>query len=49
MTRAVIHVDEKKSNSYKLLVEGDNLQAVMATPGKSSVFLPLRIRFIEYM
>ncbi|KAK3090302.1 hypothetical protein FSP39_010768 [Pinctada imbricata] len=33
VSRAVIHVDEKKGNSYKLLVEGDNLLAVMATPG----------------
>lgn len=33
VTRAVIHIDEKKSETYKLLVEGDNLLAVMATPG----------------
>ncbi|KAK6169039.1 hypothetical protein SNE40_020167 [Patella caerulea] len=34
VTRAVIHFDEKKGdNSYKLLVEGDNLQAVIATKG----------------
>ena len=34
VSRAVIHVDEKKGETYKLLVEGDNLLAVMATPGK---------------
>ena len=34
MTRAVMHIDEKKGNAYKLLVEGDNLQAVIATQGK---------------
>ena len=34
MTRAVIHIDEKKGDTYKLLVEGDNLLAVMATPGQ---------------
>ncbi|XP_062605530.1 DNA-directed RNA polymerase III subunit RPC1-like, partial [Saccostrea cucullata] len=33
VTRAVIHIDEKKGDTYKLLVEGDNLRAVMATPG----------------
>lgn len=33
VTRAVIHIDEKKGETYKLLVEGDNLLAVMATPG----------------
>merc|ERR1712150_306833 len=33
VNRAVIHADEKTGNTYKLLVEGDNLQAVMATPG----------------
>lgn len=33
VTRAVIHHEEKKANTYKLLVEGDNLRAVMATPG----------------
>ncbi|XP_048760931.1 DNA-directed RNA polymerase III subunit RPC1-like [Ostrea edulis] len=33
VTRAVIHVDEKKGDTYKLLVEGDNLLAVMSTPG----------------
>ncbi|XP_067671207.1 DNA-directed RNA polymerase III subunit RPC1-like isoform X3 [Haliotis asinina] len=32
VTRAVIHIDEK-SNSLTLLVEGDNLLEVMATPG----------------
>ena len=29
-----MHIDEKKGNAYKLLVEGDNLQAVIATQGK---------------
>ena len=34
VTRAVIHIDESKGdNSYKLLVEGDNLRNVMATQG----------------
>ena len=34
MTRAIIHVDEGRGGSrYKLLVEGTNLQAVMATRG----------------
>ncbi|XP_064623865.1 DNA-directed RNA polymerase III subunit RPC1-like [Lineus longissimus] len=34
VTRAVIHIDEKKGgNTYKLLVEGDNLRYVLATPG----------------
>ncbi|XP_013420118.1 DNA-directed RNA polymerase III subunit RPC1 isoform X2 [Lingula anatina] len=33
VTRAVIHADEKKGECYKLLVEGDNLREVMATPG----------------
>jgi DNA-directed RNA polymerase III subunit RPC1 len=34
VTRAVIHIDEKKGGtSFKLLVEGDNLQQVLATPG----------------
>ncbi|KAK3608217.1 hypothetical protein CHS0354_039236 [Potamilus streckersoni] len=33
VTRAVIHVDEKQGERYKLLVEGDNLRSVMATPG----------------
>ena len=35
MSRAIIHMDEGKSdrNKYKLLVEGMNLQAVMATKG----------------
>lgn len=33
--RAVIHVDEAKGDSsYKLLVEGNNLQSVIATPGQ---------------
>jgi DNA-directed RNA polymerase III subunit RPC1 len=34
VTRAVIHIDEKKEDKYKLLVEGNNLQAVIATPGQ---------------
>ncbi|XP_071808638.1 DNA-directed RNA polymerase III subunit RPC1-like isoform X1 [Asterias amurensis] len=34
VSRAVIHIDEKGSKTlYKLLVEGDNLQAVVATRG----------------
>ncbi|XP_075466474.1 DNA-directed RNA polymerase III subunit RPC1 isoform X1 [Ascaphus truei] len=35
VTRAVIHIDEQssKEKKYKLLVEGDNLRAVMATHG----------------
>jgi len=36
VTRAVIHADEKTGNTYKLLVEGDNLQAVLATRGVKS-------------
>lgn len=40
VTRAVIHVDESKGdNSYKLLVEGDNLRNVMATHGMGYVYL----------
>lgn len=34
MSRAVIHIDEKSvGTKYKLLVEGNNLRNVMATPG----------------
>ena len=34
VARAVIHIDEQTGkNKYKLLVEGDNLRAVMATHG----------------
>ncbi|XP_030019396.1 DNA-directed RNA polymerase III subunit RPC1-like [Sphaeramia orbicularis] len=34
VARAVIHIDEQSGkNKYKLLVEGDNLRAVMATHG----------------
>ncbi|XP_074647199.1 DNA-directed RNA polymerase III subunit RPC1-like [Tubulanus polymorphus] len=33
VTRAVIHIDEKKGTRYKLLVEGNNLREVMATRG----------------
>uniref|UniRef100_A0AC35U8A1 DNA-directed RNA polymerase subunit n=1 Tax=Rhabditophanes sp. KR3021 TaxID=114890 RepID=A0AC35U8A1_9BILA len=32
VTRCVIHADEKKGDSYKLLVEGTDFRAVMATP-----------------
>lgn len=36
VARAVIHIDEQSGrNKYKLLVEGDNLRAVMATHGVS--------------
>lgn len=45
MSRAIIHVDEGKSRSgcqtektrYKLLVEGNDMRAVMATPGVNGV------------
>lgn len=34
MSRAVIHIDEQSGKEkFKLLVEGDNLRAVMATHG----------------
>lgn len=34
VSRAVIHIDEQSGKEkYKLLVEGDNLRAVMATHG----------------
>lgn len=34
VSRAVIHIDEQSGREkYKLLVEGDNLRAVMATHG----------------
>lgn len=34
VSRAVIHIDEQSGkNKYKLLVEGDNMRAVMATHG----------------
>lgn len=34
VARAVIHIDEQSGKEkYKLLVEGDNLRAVMATHG----------------
>lgn len=34
VSRAVIHIDEQSTKTiYKLLVEGDNLRAVMATHG----------------
>ena len=55
--RAVIHIDEKKGdNTYNLLVEGDNLRAVMATRGMYGVipllqlvwvFLPKNFEFIS--
>lgn len=41
MSRAIIHVDENKDSDnpdkkekYKLLVEGNNLRAVMGTAGQ---------------
>ena len=35
VSRAVIHIDEKAGRqTYKLLVEGDNLQGVIATRGQ---------------
>ena len=41
MNRAIIHVDEAKGadkkDRYKLLVEGDNLRAVMGTLGKITI------------
>ena len=41
MSRAIIHVDSSKgeggATTYKLLVEGMNLQAVMATKGVKGV------------
>lgn len=34
VARAVIHIDEQSTKrKYKLLVEGDNMRAVMATHG----------------
>lgn len=33
VTRCVIHADEKKGDTYKLLVEGTDFLKVMATPG----------------
>ncbi|XP_068736318.1 DNA-directed RNA polymerase III subunit RPC1-like isoform X2 [Montipora capricornis] len=33
VNRAIIHVDETKGDTYKLLVEGDDLLSVMATVG----------------
>lgn len=42
VSRAVIHIDEKAGElKYKLLVEGDNLQGVIATRGTSRL-LPLK-------
>ena len=34
VNRAIIHVDEAKGDTYKLLVEGDDLLSVMSTVGK---------------
>ena len=33
VNRAVIHADEKTGKQYKLLLEGDDLRSVLATPG----------------
>ena len=33
VSRAIIHVDEAKGDTYKLLVEGDDLLSVMSTVG----------------
>ena len=33
VSRAVIHIDEKDANYYKLIVEGNNLRQVLATRG----------------
>ena len=33
VSRAVIHIDEKQANKFKLLVEGNNLRQVIATRG----------------
>lgn len=38
VSRAVIHIDEQSGKEkYKLLVEGDNLRAVMATHGVKGI------------
>ena len=34
VNRAIIHVDEAKGDTYKLLVEGDDLLSVMSTVGQ---------------
>ena len=33
VNRAIIHVDEAQGDTYKLLVEGDDLLSVMSTVG----------------
>ena len=38
VNRAIIHVDEAKGDTYKLLVEGDDLLSVMSTVGKSHYY-----------
>ena len=35
----MIHIDEKSNNTYKLLVEGDNLREVIATPGNKKLLV----------
>lgn len=51
VNRAIIHVDEEKQKvgkeRYKLLVEGDDLRAVMATRGMSIVHF-FSISFTEH-
>ena len=43
VNRAIIHVDESKGDTYKLLVEGDDLLSVMSTFGQCSISsLPLQ-------
>ena len=42
VNRAIVHADEARRSgkeTYKLLVEGDDLRAVMATRGKQSLYL----------
>jgi len=34
VNRAIIHVDEAQGDTYKLLVEGDDLLSVMSTVGQ---------------
>lgn len=38
VNRAIIHVDEAKGDTYKLLVEGDDLLSVMSTLGECLQF-----------
>lgn len=33
VTRCIIHADDKKGDTFKLLVEGTDFRKVMATPG----------------